>query len=221
MAICLWALLEEPWDGLGTWTDSDNAGAVSSIDPAGELYLDCRAMTGNGYARRIKDIGTIGTGDYTVYIRFKGDVWDGQGTAGAHGLRFITDAGTSGLVLLIANDYTDDGGTDGIWIFDGASYVKVLTKTWDTGWHTIRIDVHNSQTDADIYIDDETTPSVTDADCSHVTSNDGDVYVDGYGTVAGNGEYHIDYIKINAGICDPTATAAGSPMFFSGGSVFA
>ena len=94
-------------------------------------------------------------------------------------------------------------GSNGVYVFDGSSFIQVITKTWDNDWHTIRIDVHNGQTDADIYIDDEESPSATDSDCSFVTTTDGRVQVLGEGSVAGNGEYHIDYIKINNGICTP------------------
>ncbi|GAG87720.1 unnamed protein product, partial [marine sediment metagenome] len=66
MAICDWTLLNEPWNALGTWADGDTNGGVSSIDPAGQLYCDCRALTVDGSkAQRGKDIGTIGDGDYT------------------------------------------------------------------------------------------------------------------------------------------------------------
>ncbi len=203
MTICDWTLLEELWDAMGTWADGDAAGAVSSISPAGQLYLDCRANDNPGAAKRSKDIGTIGNGDYTIYIRFKGDVWDGNQDLANDGFKLWIEAGTNAFICIIGNQA--DGSTDGIWVFDGVGYNKVVTKTWDNGWHTIRIDVHNSQTDADIYIDDESSPSATDADCSYATpTGDGNVLLHGYGTVAGNGEYHIDYTKINAGLCDPT-----------------
>lgn len=216
MAICTWTLLNEPWDALGAWADGDTNGAVSSISPAGELYLDCRAMSDNGLANRGKDIGTMGDGDYTVYMRFKGDVWDGVGEASSNnGIKLYIQGQTQALLLAIANQGIDT--TDGIWVYDGAAWVKVITKTWDNNFHTIRLDVHNSQTDVDIYVDDEGSPSATDADCSRDTITDGEVGIYGYGTVAGDGEYHIDYIKINAGNCDPNefffAKEINQPIF--------
>ena len=207
MAFCTWTLLNELWDALGTWSDEDNNGAVSSISPAGQLYYDCRAMSALGSAKRSKDIGTIGTGDYTAYIRFKGDVWDGNQSTNTDGIKLYIQAGDQALVVIIGNQV--DGTNNGIWVYDGAAYNRVVTKTWDNGWHTIRLDVHNSQTDVDIYVDDEESPSVTDADCSLATGVDGVVTLWGYGTVAGNGEYHIDYIKINSGNCDPTEEIGG------------
>ena len=207
MAICTWGLLEEDWDALGTWTDGDTNGAASSISPAGQLYLDCRALTGTGVAQRSKDIGTIGDGNYTVYIRFKGDVWDGAGSLGDDGLKFGINANTFDMWIIIGNQC--DGSTDGIWVYDGASYVKAVTKTWDNDWHTIKIDVHNGQTDADIYVDDESSPSATDADCTYDSAAaDGLVYIFGWGTTVGNGEYHVDYIKINSGNCNLTENRA-------------
>jgi len=206
MAFCDWTLLNELWDALGTWNDLDTNGAVSSISPAGQLYLDLRALSANGHAKREKDIGTIGSGDFTFYVRFKGDVWDGTGTLGTSGLNFYVRAATNGVAVKVGNQA--DGSTDGIWVYDGAGYVKVHTKTWDNDWHTLRCDVHNSQTDVDIYIDDEAVPSVTDADCTFASGDpDGTVHARGLGTVAGNGEYHVDFFKVNAGICDPNEAA--------------
>lgn len=212
MTVCIWDLLNELWDALGTWIDGDTNGAVSSISPAGQLYHDCRSMTGNGESVRSKDIGALGDGNYTVYIRFKGDVWDGTGVVGNSGIYFAFNGATYRCIVVIGNQC--DGSTDGVWVYDGSSYVKAVTKTWDNDWHTIRLDVHNGQTDVDIYIDDESSPSKTDADCTFGTGNDGDVVVVGRGTVAGNGEYHIDYIKINDGLCNPIEEALlGGGMF--------
>jgi len=197
---CDWTLLEELWSALGSWTDGDINGAVSSISPAGQLYLDCRAMTDPGVAARNKDIGTIGTGDYTVYIRFKGDVWDKQ-SPGNFGITLYICGNTNNLHINIGHD----NGDKGVFVRSAAGWVKVVTKTWDNDWHTIRLDVHNSQTDVDIYVDDEESPSATDAACDQAAiDDDGAVFVIGQGSVAGNGEYHIDFIKINSGLCDPT-----------------
>jgi len=207
MAFCTWTLLNELWDALGTWSDEDNNGAVSSISPAGQLYLDCRALSATGYAARTKDIGTIGTGNYTVYMRFKGDVWDGLQNTNFDGIKLYVQAGDQALAIIIGNQV--DGSTNGVWVLDASSYVKAVTKTWDNNWHTIRFDVHNSQTDVDIYIDDEESPSATDVDCSYAAGTDGVVGIYGFGTQAGNGEYHIDYIKINSGNCDPTEEIGG------------
>lgn len=204
MTVCTWTVLEELWDALGSWADGDTNGAVSSISPAGQLYLDCRAMSANGFASRTQDIGTVGTGDYTLYVRFKGDVWDGQQDASNDGIKVGIQAGTNRVLFFIANQ--GDGSNDGIWLYDGAQYNRILTNTWDTNWHTLRLDVHNSQTDADVYLDDAASPFIEDADCSWATTTDGLFTMNGYGTVAGNGEYHIDYLKINAGLCDPTDT---------------
>jgi len=210
MATCIWSLLNELWDDLGDWTDDDSFDAESSISPAGQLYLDCRPLTANGAGSRVLDIGTIGVGDYTVYMRFKGDVWDAGGTTPYCGIRTRINAGSQRLDVIILNNDPQAGG-DGIWIYNSASHVKVVTKTWDNDWHTIRFDVHNNQTDVDIYIDDEASPSATDADCSAATTfDDGHVRVGGYGSIAGNGEYHVDFFKINSGNCDPLEIVGGA-----------
>ena len=214
MTVCDWGLLEEDWDALGTWADGDTNGAVSSISPAGELYLDCRAMSALGVARRSKDIGTIGTGDYTIYMRFKGDTWDGNQSTNTDGIKLYIQAGDQAIVVIIGNQV--DGSNDGIWVYDGGAYNRVVTKTWDGNFHTIRLDVHNSQTDVDIYIDDEESPSATDADCSFATTTDGATQLTGYGTIAGNGEYHIDYVKINSGNCDPTESGPAGVKTING-----
>ena len=196
-------LLEENWDALGDWADNDTNGAESSISPAGQLYLDCRAMTAIGWAQRYKDIGTIGTGNFWVEMRFKGDVWDTYAPT-APGISLPSVQGETGAISgFLGNNHTDG---DGIWLYDsvGEVYVKVLTKTWDTNWHTIVYHIHNNQSDVDIWVDKD--PATEAADATDAASDlrqslaDGSVYVTGYGTVAGNGEYHIDYLYIGTAL---------------------
>ena len=107
------------WDDLIGWADLDGDGGVSEIDPAGQLHLDCRAMSANGKAHRRQDLGTIGTGDYYVEIRFKGDTWDGFGNED-WGIILQTPAGTDTLLAHIGNDFVSPAG-DGILIFDGST----------------------------------------------------------------------------------------------------
>ena len=203
MAECTWGLLEQDWDSTTGWTDGDSNGGVSSISPAGQLYLNCKSLTSAGEAMRYKDIGSI-SDNYTSYIKFKGDTWDKKSNSWT-GIALLINGGSYDCWVVIGNNHGSGGADgDGIWINNGDSWVKVVTKTWDNDWHTIRFDVHNSQTDVDVYVDDESSPSATDADCSYDTGWDnGLVYIYGLGSVAGNGEYHIDYIKINSGNCDP------------------
>jgi hypothetical protein len=213
---CTWDLLNELWASLTSWVDDDSNAAVSSISPAGQLYLDCRALSlDGGRAARYQDIGTIGTGDYSVYMRFKGDVWDGkQLDDGSDGIRIVVGGGTNALYFMIANQA--DGSNDGVWIYDGASWVRVITKTWDNNWHTIKLDVHNSQTDVDIYIDGEETPSATDADCSYQPGvANGFIYIYGWGTIAGNGEYHLGALRINTGVCPLRSVKGPTPMLLT------
>ena len=184
-------LLDEDWDALGDWDDISSDGGVSSIDPAGQLYLDARSVTVDDRAAgRSKDIGTIGTGDYWVRVRFKIDVSDSVG------LSLRINAETNRCLIYIGNPASTVG--DGIAVYNGAAFVNVLSKTWDTGWHTAIFFVHNSQTDVDIWVDKTSfeAADTTDADCSYATLTDGLVIVRGYGTIAGNGEYHIDYLYI-------------------------
>jgi len=189
-------ILQEDWDDLTDWTDGDTNGAVSEIDPAGQLYLDDRALTDNGRTKRSKNIGSIGSGDYYVEIRFKGDKWDGYGTVD-FGMNFLHESGRpKRLNFAIGNGFTDPSG-DGIIVFgsNGVGHL-VYAHTWDNNWHTIVFFVHNSGTDVDIWIDKDpaTEPAdITDADCDYVGGTDGNVNVRGFGTPAGDGEYHIDY----------------------------
>ena len=177
------------FDNLTDWTDGDTNGAVSEIDPAGQLHLDCISMTATGYAKRSKDLGTVGSGNYYVEVRFKGDTWDYLGS------RVLICAGTN---FFQATFKGSDAGNNGIYIYDGATDNKVLAKDWDNNWHTVVFYIHNSQTDCDIWVDKSPSESadVTDADCSTSTFGDGYTELYGYGTVAGNGEYHVDYVYV-------------------------
>jgi hypothetical protein len=198
-------LIQEDFDNLTGWTDNDTNGAQASISPAGQVYLDCTAMSGNGTAEQYKDLGTIGTGDFYVEIRFSGDVWDGYDTP-QQGIGLSVQGTTNRLTTFIGNSYT---GGDGILVFDGAAYNQALVKTWDNDWHTIIFYIHNEQTDVDIWVDkDPSTEAadVTDADCSYGAATDGAVQINGYGTVEGNGEYHIDYVYVGTTVYSATYT---------------
>jgi len=202
-------ILEEDWDALGSWTDGDINGAVSSISPAGQLYLDCRAMTAIGWAERLKDIGTIGTGNYYIEIRFKGDVWDYYDAIN-RGIRMVPQAGINQVFMYIGNGFVDG---DGIRVYDGAAFNLVYEHTWDTNWHTIVFFVHNNQTDMDIWVDKDPRTEgadVTDADCSYATETDGLISVRGNGNPDGNGEYHTDYIYIGDEVLSSSSSSSSS-----------
>jgi len=193
-------ILKEDWDALVGWTDYDRNGGVSLIDPAGQLYLDLRALTVDGKAHRQKVFGTIGTGNYYSEIRLKSDVWDGGGEDTNDGMNHFTGGETNSLYVRIANGCSDG---DGVWVFDGSSWNKVLVKTWDNNWHTIVFYVHNNQTDVDIWIDKDPseTADVIDADCSwYYATADGQAGVEAYGSEAGEGEYHQDYLYVGTGL---------------------
>ena len=185
------------WDNLSGWTDGDVGGAISEIDPAGQLHLDCRAITIDGCAVRNKDLGSVGTGNYYVEMRFKGDTWGGFGGQ-AQGVYFLMGAETKRLNFFIGNGFENPSG-NGIIVRSASSYALVVSKTWDNDWHTIVFYVHNSQTDVDIWVDKDPeteAADVTDADCSYATADEGDMKIKGWGTIAGNERYHIDYVYV-------------------------
>jgi len=205
-------IAEIKWDTLDGWVDEDSNGGVSSLDfPYTQLYLNLIGATDDAIASRSKDIGTIGTGDYYIEIRFKGDVWDGY--AGNYGFRLLIDAGSQRFLCYLGNGYS---GGDGLYIDDGTTRPRVIDKTWDNEWHTLVFYIHNSQTDCDIWVDKDPSEAadVTDADCSdQAAATDGLVVLNGAGSVAGDGEYHIDYILIGSdlnrtdtGWCQASAT---------------
>lgn len=212
-------VLEEDWDNVVGWDDLDNNGGVSSISPAGQLYLDNRAMSADGRARRNQDIGAIGSGNYYVEIKFKGDVWDGYGSAYNFGLHSGTTGATYELAFGIGNNFVSPSG-DGIYVDDGAGKILVYEHTWDTNWHTIVFFVHNSQTDVDIWIDKNPATEeadVIDADCSKTAGDDGYVFISSYGSAAGNGEYHIDYLYVGTILAGAyTLTAAVGAFTLTG-----
>ncbi|GAH43470.1 unnamed protein product, partial [marine sediment metagenome] len=192
-------LLKEEWDNVTGWTDADTNGAASSIDPAGQLYLDMTGMSADGDAVRWQDIGSL-SGDYWVEFEIKGSegtptVWDGKAND-IIGVGILTVGDTYDLAAFLGNGAT---GGDGIWIYDGSSYVKVLAKTWSTSSdYVLKFHIHNSQTDVDIWVDN--VKEVTDADMTYDSGqDDGKVFIRGYGSVAGNGEYHIDWLYIGTG----------------------
>jgi len=196
-------ILEEDWDALGTWNDSDTNGGVSSISPAGQLYLDLTNMSADGVAQRDKDYGSLGTGDYYVEIRFKIDVDDGYDAGVTHGIHLAVHGGSNQLYVGFSNGFGGSPAGDGIAMHDGTTYNHVYTETWDTNFHTVVFYVHNSQTDCDIWVDKDPSEAadVTDADCSTAAGDDGNTVLAGWGSYAdSDGAYHIDYLYIGSGL---------------------
>ena len=201
-------IFEVDFANLTDWTDGDANGAVSEIDPAGQLHLDCTSMSADGWAVRSKDLGTVGTGNYYVEIKFKGDVWGGR-AGNAFGIYIKTSGETCLSLPRIGNGFVTPEG-DGIIVIDStATFNLVYEHTWDNDWHTVVFYVHNSQTDMDIWIDKDPseTADVTDADCSYPTVEDGLIQVKADGELAGNGEYHIDYMYIGDALEEATTNA--------------
>jgi hypothetical protein len=195
-------IFQVDFDNLTDWTSENTNGGATTISPAGQLFLDGTSMTDNGLVGVSKDLGTIGTGDHYIEIKFKVDVWDGYGTD-EKGILFLQGAQTSILNTRIGNGY---GAGDGILMYDGAALNLVYTATWNNDWHTITFYIHNSQTDCDIWIDKSPAEvaDVTDADCSQATSTDGIMYVMSRNTVVGNGQAHIDYVYVGTSLLSAT-----------------
>ena len=209
-------ILEEDWDALTGWADGDTAGAISRINPAGEFELNCVSMSGDGLAKRSKDFGSIGSGNYYVEIRFKGDTWDGFGGSLSFGLAYILEGGTGNKYEFDVRIGSRSDAGVGIDIRAGdTNYVRIDATEWGNTWHTIVFFIHNGQTDCDIWIDkDPRTEGAdyTDVDCAFTegTGVDGTVRITGFGSVAGNGLYHNDYLYIGSETLATTTTTTST-----------
>jgi len=191
-----WDLLEEDFADLTDWTDNDWGNGVSAISPAGQLHQDTvDAASGTSGARIYQDIGSIGSGDFTAEFKVKFD-------------RSLVTAGTGPII------FTFGGATENIWVrfsstallVYGSVYNTGITKTWalDT-WYTIRIIIHNSQTDADFYLDG--VEQNTDVDCANsLTVDDGLCYIRS-GNNDTRQEWHTDYLYIGSGQQVPSTTS--------------
>jgi hypothetical protein len=180
-----WDLLEEDFANLDDWTDDDYAGGVSEIDPAGQLHQ----VSGNsgGLPRIYQDTGDL-SGDYTFEFKIR---FDTITTSATDWLRIVVAGDTN--QTLIHFDYNQ------MKIYDGASYNQAISQTWATDgtWYTIRVVVHNSQTDADVYLDGELQTS--DVDCSYSGGTEGQVYIATNPSLNKNTEDHFDYFYLGSG----------------------
>lgn len=190
-------IYSQPFDTLTGWSDASWNGCVASISPPGYLYFDANSMTGNGACELEKDFGTIGSIDYYIEYDFWGDIFDGYGDS-SFGLQGIVQGETNRLKFIISNGFVSPTGS-GILIYDGTSFT-LYSHTWNTDEHTIVFYVHNSQTDVDIWIDKDPSgfPDISDLDASWTSTTDGDIQLDAYGTPAGNGDYHVNYLLISS-----------------------
>jgi len=178
-----WDLLAENFNDLTDWTDNDSGDGVSEISPAGYLH---QTRTSSGLAIIDQDIGAI-SGDYTVELKVKPDAVD-------YNNNFFAEGSDGTLYFKMVSD--------GLYIFNGTSWVQVITETWNTSnYYTIRLIVHNSQTDCDVYLDGELKTS--DADCTYGGAQVGVTIKCG----TDNSEWHWDYLYIGAGQQVPSTTS--------------
>ena len=204
-------LLQQDWDNTTGWTGGASSGATVSISPAGQLFLDFSGATNLAAASESKDIGTIGTGNYYVEMRFKGDKWDGYNQA-THGVSIFLQAGTHPIFVAVGNGFSTPTG-DGVVVRDSAeAYQLVISKTWDNNWHTIVLFIHNNQDDMDIWIDKN--PSTEAANATDVSTGSTKYVDDGYMTVGGRGantiqgSYHIDYNYVGTELIPPSVSVS-------------
>jgi len=190
--------LEEDWNSLpGDWGVTEREGGVVSINPAGQLYLDLRALTLDLNVGVDQVIGDDwGNDDYYVQMRFKADKWDGDQGTENYGIE-LKVGGTN--YYLLAKIGSNDGWS--LRIHAGSSWVVKTSTEWGNTWHIITFFVHNGGTDVDVWIDKDPRleeADITDAVCELSPSNAGYVQLIGWGTPEGNGEYHIDYLYIGS-----------------------
>ena len=190
-----WSLLDEGFTNLNNWSNSDVGAGVSEASPAGQLHQDSNGTSGKACID--KSITAIGTQDYTVEFKIK------FGTFSSTDWYEITVNGGTGATnkLLIHFDITQ------MKIHDGAAYQTAITKTWvaDT-WYTIRIIVHNSQTDADVYLDNVLQNSDIDCSCPRT---DYTTILKANPNASIDTEIHMDYIKIDDGQHAPIYHSSG------------
>jgi len=180
-----WDLLEENFNDLTDWADGDTSDGVSQISPAG--YLD-QAVGAAGQAKIDQDIGTIGTGDYTVEFRVKPILLPTTQNV------ILVEAQTKSVYLQMLSD--------GFEVYDGGQFNKT-NYAWDSGtYYVVRYIVHNSQTDMDVYINGSL--EATDVDCSRTTALDGLVQISLHDA---NCHWSIDYLYMGAGQQVPSATS--------------
>jgi hypothetical protein len=193
-----WSTEEESFDDLTGWTDADGGGGVSEIDPAGQLHQDSNGSS--GYGLIYKDVGSL-DGDFTAEFRIKFNIAPGTQS---HIVRFGTDD----------NDIQFAFSSNAMKVYDGSTYQTCISKAWETGvWYKIRVVVHNGHTDVDTYLDDSQTPETTDVDCSagSIAADNGVVTIGTNPNANEDSEWHMDYLKIDAGQHTPgTYEASGT-----------
>ncbi len=169
-------VLDEPFDNLNNWTDG-SIGGTFEISPAGYLHQMVSAGTS---AKQFQNIGTIGSGDYTVEFRYRND-------APGNGNQFITiNAGAEQLYLWFGNGSF-------LKSFNG-SWQTLITQDFTDDYHVVRLMVHTNQAKCHAYFDG--VLQNLDVACGNTTGTDGvvDLFVGN-----GGGECHMDYIKIYDG----------------------
>ena len=155
-----WDLLNEDCAVITDWTDNDTGDGVSSqiTFDSKETFKFLKPTADTNDASRYRSI-TFAEIDYTMEWMFYFDNIGTQESGGNYdGVQIQSRGATNRLAVNI--------GTDGLYVNDGTSWnlVSGISIVQDA-WHKFRFEVHNSQTDVDIYIDDVLMAS--DVDCSN------------------------------------------------------
>ena len=186
-----WDLLNEEFTDMGSWTDGDAGNGVSSIDPVGQLKLDCPTAGEGTYAMRWQDIGTIPS-EYTVEFKVYLDAMGAS--AVADGFTLNCERASVRLNMRLA--------TDGFFIYDGGSWNEVGTNVVDgevwTTWRVLADDVAHT---CDVYKDGVLVASDVDFSQFGAFTN-GRVWLYQFGENDIT-QAHVDYVKIATGLIPP------------------
>lgn len=186
-------LLNENWDGLGTWADADTDTGVSEIDPAGQLRLDTKlSAAGDGQAGRYKTIVScpdLATMNMRLYCDALGAAWnDGlQLSYGTATWKFVCYFHTGGLIILKTGGANTEVGVD-----------IVSTGVW-VDWR-FQIDKSGGEAAAVVEVFKDNVSQGT-VDCDYeVASSNGLIQAALRGYLTDNLVCHIDYLRIATGL---------------------
>jgi hypothetical protein len=189
-----WDLLNEDCADISDWTDNDTGDGVSSQETfdSKSCFKFLKPTADGNYASRFIDIGSF-SGNYTLeFMIYLDNIGVMESGGDYNGVQIQARGPTYRLAVNI--------GTNGLSVRDSTQWnlISGISIVQDE-WHKYRFEVHNSQTDVDIYIDD--ILKTIDADCSLATTgSDGRVYYWAISDSLPNVLTYVDWVKADTGV---------------------
>ena len=198
------AVSNDDFIDLSAWTDADTQNSVSSattFQGATVLSQDTNTLVSGNYARLTKDVGTFsGGGDTTISFK---TYMDNIGAISGGGQDCYGVNASDNIILMAMRICTD-----GVFVFDGASYVEVGTNvnatcagsSTEDCWQRWTLYIDWVAETMDIDLDDVEVGSTVDISFTSSVMADGEIWISTISADDNDLITYTDYISVGTAL---------------------